>query len=121
MELWQVRREYGLLAMSLRRRKEPPDEHLELIEEQVLTTLILCDRCETEQGVLRLAKRCALARLRRVRRYVEKSGIHRTIPRPLMRRDDQSAAVELARALEKKGRDPGFLRVGHSLVSLERF
>ncbi|MDP1822164.1 MAG: hypothetical protein Q8L48_02950 [Archangium sp.] len=110
MELWQVRREYRLVAMSLRRRKEPPDVYLEGVEEQVLSALLLCDRFHTELGVLRLAKRCALARLKRVLRWVESAGLARSIPRALTRKDDAAAAAELARALERKGRDASHLR-----------
>lgn len=110
MELWQVWREYRLVAMSLRRRKAPPDVYLDEVEEQVLSALLLCDRFHTEVGVLRLAKRCGLARLKRVRRWVESAGLARTIPRALTRRDDAAAAEELMRALERKGRDASHLR-----------
>src|SRR3990167_7082296 len=105
MELWQVRKEYRQLAMRLRRRKEPLGFDLELVEERVLAALVLCDRFETELCVLRLARRCARARLRRVRNWVEGSGIFQSIPPTLARKDDEPAADDLVRALEKKGRE----------------
>ena len=110
MELWQVRREYRLLAMRLRRRKGLVATHVELVEEQVLSALVRCDRFEVELCVLKLAKRCARARLRRLRRWVESSGLYRTMPRPLSRREDEPAADELAKGLERKGIEPHYLR-----------
>lgn len=110
MELWQVRKEYRLLAMRLRRRKGAVAAHVELAEEQVLSALVLCDRFEVELCVLKLARRCARARLRRLRRWVESSGLYRAMPRPLSRREDEPAADELARGLERKGIEPHYLR-----------
>ncbi len=110
MELWQVRKEYRMVAMKLRRDKEPLDPHLEHVEEQVLTALVLCDRFETELCVLKLARRCARARLRRVRHWVECSGIFKSIPPALLRKEDEPAADELVVALNRKGRETNYLR-----------
>ena len=110
MELWQVRKEYRQVAMRLRRRTEPLDGHLEHVEEQVLTALLLCDRYETELCVLKLAKRCARARLRRLRHWLESSAILKSMPHPLTRKEDEPAADELVRTLERKGRETNSLR-----------
>jgi len=110
MELWQVRKEYRQVAMKLRRAKEPIDLHLEHVEEQVLSLLVLVDRLETELCVLKLARRCGRARLRRLRHWVESSGIFKSIPLSLTRKDDQPAADELIKALERKGLQTHYLR-----------
>lgn len=110
MELWQVRKQYRQVAMRLRRSKAPLDEHLERIEEQVLTALAQCDRYETELAVLRLALRCSRARLRRLRNWVECSGLLRALTFSLARKDDEPAADELVDVLEKKGRETNHLR-----------
>ena len=110
MELWQVRKEYRLLAMRLRRRKGGVAAHVELAEEQVLSALVQCDRYEVELCVLKLAKKCARAHLRRMRRWVESAGLYRTMPRPLTRREDEVAADELAKGLERKGIEPHYLK-----------
>lgn len=121
MELWQVRKEYRLLAMRLRRRKGLVAPHVELAEEQVLSALVLCDRFEVELCVLKLARRCARARLKRLRRWVESSGLYRTMPRPLSRREDEPAADELAKGLEKKGIEPHYVRqLLAELIHLDR-
>ena len=121
MELWQVRKEYRQVAMKLRRAKEPIDAHLEHVEEQVLEALVLCDRFETELCVLKLARRCARARLKRVRRWVECSGIFKSIPPGLSRKEDEPAADELVKALERKGRETNYLRqLLEELAHLER-
>ncbi len=121
MELWQVRKEYRQIAMRLRRRREPIDGHLEEVEEQVLSALVLCDRYETELCVLRLARRCARARLRRLRHWVESSGLFKSVPATLARRDDEPAADELVRTLEKKGRQTSYLRqILDELAHLDR-
>lgn len=121
MELWQVRKEYRLVAMKLRRGAEPLDAHLEHAEEQVLSALVLCDRFETEMCVLKLARRCARARLRRVRHWVECSGIFKLIRPSLARKEDESAADELLKVLEKKGRETNYLRqLLDELTHLER-
>lgn len=110
MELWQVKKEYRQVAAALRRRKQPMDVDLEQIEEQVLTTVALCDRYETELAVLRLARRCARARLGRLRRWVERAGLMKSVPRPLARKQDEPAVEDLIRALERKGRQARPLR-----------
>lgn len=110
MELWQVKKEYRQIAAGLRRRKQPIDVYLEQVEEQVLTTIALGDRYETELAVLKLARRCSRARLRRLRQWVEHSGIMRSVPRPLARKQDEAAADDLIRALERKGREASALR-----------
>lgn len=111
LELWQVRKQYRQVAMRLRRSKGPLDEHLERIEDQVLTALAQCDRYETELAVLRLALRCSRARLRRLRNWVECSGLLRALSvTSLVRKDDEPAVDELACVLEKKGRETGHLR-----------
>ncbi len=110
MELWQVRKAYRQAAMRLRRCKEPLGGDLERVEEQVLSVLVLCDRYETELAVLKLARRCSRARLRRLRHWVECSGFLKLLPRPLARKDDEVAADELVRTLEKGGRETSYLR-----------
>jgi DNA repair exonuclease SbcCD ATPase subunit len=110
MELWQVRKEYRQLAMRLRRRREPLDEHLEQIEEQVLSALASCDRYETEVAVLKLAMKCARGRLRRLRHWVECSGLLKSVPLSLARKDDEPAADDLVRTLQRKGRETSYLR-----------
>lgn len=121
MELWKVRKEYRRAAMSLRRRPRPLEPHLVQMEEQVLISLVLCDRYETEVSVLRLARRCARARLRRLRHWVENAGIFKSAPRPLARKADEPAADELARGLEQLGRESGYVRqVLDEVAHLER-
>ena len=110
MELWKVRKEYRRAAMSLRRRPPPLEPHLVQMEEQVLISLVLCDRSETELSVLRLARRCARARLRRLRHWVENAGIFKSAQRPLARKADEAAADELARGLEELGRESSYVR-----------
>lgn len=110
MELWQVRKGYRQVAMRLRRRKEPLDPHLERVEEQMLSLMVMCDRYETELAVLKLARRCSRARLKRLRHWVECSGFLKLLPRPLARRDDVLAADELVRTLERTGRETSYLR-----------
>jgi hypothetical protein len=110
MELWQVRKQYRQVAMRLRRSKAPLDEHLERVEEQVITALAQCDRYETELAVLRLALRCSKARLRRMRNWLECSGLLRAMSPSLVRKDDEPAADELVVVLEKRGRETNYLR-----------
>lgn len=101
MELWQVRKRYRGMAFKLRRVKEPLGLDLERLEERALIALALSDRLETELSVLRLARRWARARLRRLRHWVERAGMMMLLPARLTRGHDWLAAEELLRILTK--------------------
>lgn len=121
MELWKVRKAYRQLAFRLRTRRAPMDGSLENVEERVVVALVLCDRTETELCVLRLARRCAWARLKRMRKWVEHAGLMKDSPARLARKKDEDTLEDLERELARRGLESGHLRqVLDELAHLER-
>lgn len=121
MELWQVRKEYRQLAFRLRTRRAPMDRYFENVEERVVVALALCDRTETELCVLRLARRCAHARMRRLRTWVENAGLMKDSPPRLARKKDEETLEELERDLARRGLESSYLRQAlDELAHLER-
>ncbi len=98
MDLWRARKRYRQLGLRLRRSKTR-SEALRRAEEQVIVALLLGDRLETERSVLRFARRCAQARLRRLRAWVEGAGLLAEASVPLVRRGDEAAVEDLRRVL----------------------
>ncbi len=90
MELWQVKRRYRLLAVRLRRLKTTATEVLQA-EEQVLVALLQGDRLETELAVLRMARRCTKARLRRMQVWLGGTVLLLHTPMPLVLGDEGEA------------------------------
>lgn len=96
MELWHIKREYRRAASAMRRRAVNAD--IMGAELQVLELLATCDRTDTELSVLRLAKRCVRARMRRQRELFENAALVKSIPR-LLKSTDEWAAEDLERVL----------------------
>jgi hypothetical protein len=96
MELWHIKREYRRAASAMRRRAVNPD--IMGAELHVLALLATCDRTDTELSVLRLAKRCVRARLRRQRDLFENAVLVKSVPR-LLKSTDEWAAEELEQLL----------------------
>jgi hypothetical protein len=110
MELWQVRKVYRQVAFRLRSKRAPMNHDLERVEERVVVTLALCDRTETELCVLRLARRCAYARLKRLRTWVENAGLMKDSPARLARKKDEDTLEDLERDLLRRGLESAYLR-----------
>ena len=110
MELWQVKKGYRQLAFRLRSRRAPMSHDLELVEERVVVALALCDRTETELCVLRLARRCAYARLKRLRTWIENAGLMKDSPARLARKKDEDTLEDLERDLVRRGLESAYLR-----------
>lgn len=110
MELWQVRKGYRQLAFRLRSRRAPMNTELERVEERVVVALALCDRTETELCVLRLARRCAWARMKRLRTWVENAGLMKDSPTRLARKKDEDTLEDLERDLLRRGFDSAYVR-----------
>jgi hypothetical protein len=106
MELWQVQRDYRLLAARLRRHRRHFDAQLDLIEAQLLEALLWCDRYETEACVLRLSRRCLVGRLKRTRKWVESAGLLKTLERSLVRKPAKEVLEELVELLPSHGCPP---------------
>ncbi len=112
MELWRVRKEYRQLAVRLRRSLAQVTL-VDLAEEHVLVMLGLGDRLETELSVLRSARRSARARLRRLRGWLESSGVLKHLPPSLSRRPDELAVAEFAHVLAERGFHEAAALVSH--------
>lgn len=123
MELWQVKKRYRQVAAKLKRRAVSIETGVQYLEAQVLLTLGLCDRAETELSVLRMARRCAKARLRRLRQWVENAALLKSSPlRLVVHKEDELAAEELERALVRSGANETaqlFRQLRHELAALD--
>jgi hypothetical protein len=102
MDLWQVRKRYRSTAARLRRMKNA-DPAVLAAEEQLLVTLLLGDRLETERSVFRYAVRSARARLRRLRGWLDAAVLAADMNTSLVRREDEPAVMELQRYMERTG------------------
>lgn len=120
MELWQVRKRFRALGLRLRKLKgrAPALQHA---EEQVLVALCLGERLETELSVLRFARRCTEARMRRLRLWLEGTGMLMREGLPLIRRDDLGALADFEALLASMGASDAAAMARQSLVELQSF
>ncbi|MFZ5440580.1 MAG: hypothetical protein ACOZQL_11265 [Myxococcota bacterium] len=87
MDLWQVRKRYRQLAARLRRVEG--NGLLREAEQEVVESLLIADRLETELAVLRFTKKCALGRLGRVRAWLEHTSLLKEAPDSLFDAPDE--------------------------------
>ncbi len=95
MELWRARKEYGRVAGKLRRTLH--SDYVHQAEEQFLLAIALIERMTTELWVLRAAHRLAIARLRRLRVDLGRSGVFKHAHRSVALRPDTFAELLASR------------------------
>ena len=120
MELWQVRKRFKALGLRLRKRKGRAPA-LQQAEEQVLVALCLGERLETELSVLRFARRCTEARMRRLRLWFENTGLLAREGLPLIRRDDLGALTDFEAVLSARGASDAAAMARQSLAEVQSF
>jgi hypothetical protein len=102
MELWQVRKRFKPLRSRVRRLRRR-SLAVQQAEEQVIVALCLGERLETELSVLHFTQRCAEARLKRMRLWLEGASMMMKSPSPLVAPEHREAVERLEVRLSAVG------------------